>query len=203
MGCRHLWSELHLTPTTTPLLLTLGYGKRTIDDTVRLLEQHGVRFLIDVRSAPWSRYHPDFSQDALEGHVEAHGIAYLYMGAELGGRPDDPDCYDDEGRVDYAACRRRPSFQHGIERLSLAWEQGQRVALLCSESRPQDCHRSKLLGVELIEQGIEVTHLDEDGTPLSQQEVMDRLSGGQLSLFGDLAGGLATRSRGRYRRVEQ
>jgi hypothetical protein len=103
--------------------------------------------------------------------------------------------------VDYEACRQRPAFRRGIERLGTAWEQGQRLALLCSESRPQDCHRSKLLGVALAEEGIEVMYLDEDGTPLTQQEVMDRLLGGQLSLFEDLPAGKAVKSRGQYRPV--
>ncbi|MBV9281131.1 MAG: DUF488 domain-containing protein [Chloroflexi bacterium] len=180
------------------LLLTLGYGKRSIAEAIGLLEGHGVRFLVDVRSVPWSRHHPDFSQNALKGHLAARGIAYVFMGEELGGRPRDPDCYDEKGRVDYEACRRRPAFRQGIRRLRTAWELGQRVALLCSESRPQDCHRSKLLGVALAEEGIVVMHLDEDGTPVSQQEVMDRLLGGQLSLFDDLPVGKTAKSRRRY-----
>lgn len=183
----------------SPLLLTLGYGKRSIDEAVELLEQHGVRFLADVRSAPWSGYHPDFSHDALKAHLTAHDITYLFLGNELGGRPDDPSCYDAEGRVDYEACARRPAFRHGIERLSNAWKQGQRVALLCSESRPENCHRSKLVGVALQKEGIEVTHLDEDGGLVSQQDVMNRLHNGQLSFFEVPPTGKATRSRRSYR----
>lgn len=185
------------------LLLTLGYGKRSIDEAIGLLERHGVRYLVDVRSAPWSRYHPDFAHDALKGHLSARGITYLYLGKELGGRPDDAGCYDEQGRVDYEACRRRPAFRVGIDRLRAAWEQGQRVALLCSESRPQDCHRAKLVGVALAEEGIEVMHVDEDDGLVSQQEVMDRLLGGQLSLFEDLPAGKTVRSRGRYRQADE
>jgi uncharacterized protein (DUF488 family) len=192
-----------MTASRPPLLLTLGYGKRSIDEAIGLLDQHGVRYLVDVRSAPWSRYHPDFAHDALKGHLTAHGITYLFLGEELGGRPNDAGCYDEQGRVDYEACRRRPAFRHGIDRLRTAWEQGQRVALLCSESRPQDCHRSKLVGVALAEEGIEVMHLDEDGAPVSQQEVMDRLLGGQLSLFDDLPAGKTVKSRRRYRPVDE
>lgn len=188
-----------MTPPPSPLLLTLGYGKRSIGEAIDLLERHGVRYLADVRSAPYSRHHPDFSHDALKGHLAARRIVYLFLGEELGGRPDDAGCYDEQGRVDYEACRRRPQFRQGIARLRSAWEQGQRVALLCSESRPENCHRSKLIGAALADEGIEVTHLDEDGAPLSQQQVMDRLSGGQLDLFEDLPAGKAAKSRGRYR----
>lgn len=187
---------------SSPLILTLGYGKRSIDETIGLLQQHGVRFLIDVRSVPWSRYHPDFAQDALKGHVRAHDIVYLFLGEELGGRPDDPGCYDAGGKVDYEACKLRPAFREGIERLRRAWEQGQRVALLCSESRPEDCHRSKSIGPVLVSEGIEVLHLDEDGTLLSQQDVEMRRTGGQLTLEG-LPDAKAAKSRRRYGPAER
>jgi hypothetical protein len=120
------------------------------------------------------------------------------MGEELGGRPKDRSCYDAQDRVLYEICKQRPEFQHGIERLRTAWGQGRRVALLCSESRPENCHRSKLIGPALIEHGIEVTHLDEDGTTVSQQEVMARVEGGQPSLFPEMPAPQAARSRGRY-----
>jgi uncharacterized protein (DUF488 family) len=188
---------------TVPLLLTLGYGKRSIDETIVLLRQHDIGFLVDLRSAPYSRYHPDFSHDALKRHLSEHGIAYLFLGEELGGRPKDPACYDAQGRVDYAAVRTRPAFQQGIERLRTAWEQGRRVALLCSEARPEQCHRSKLVGAALVEEGIEVLHLDEDDTALSQAEVMARLQDGQMSLFADLVPAKAAKSRGRYAPPEE
>jgi uncharacterized protein (DUF488 family) len=174
-----------MTTACSPLLLTLGYGKRSIGDVIDLLKQHQVSCLADVRSVPWSRYHPDFSQKALKEHLGRHEIRYLFLGRELGGRPDDPSCYVD-GRVDYARCRERPAFVEGIARLRRGWEMGERMALLCSESKPENCHRAKLLGPVLVDAGIGVTHLDEDGVPLSQSEVMVRLTGGQLGLFGDV-----------------
>jgi uncharacterized protein (DUF488 family) len=189
--------------TPSPLVLTLGYGKRSIDDAIRLLRQHDVRFLVDVRSVPWSRYHPDFTRKALQGHLAKHDIVYLFLGEELGGRPNDDSCYDQTGRVDYEACKRRPAFREGISRLHRAWEQGQRVALLCSESRPEACHRSKLLGVVLAEEGIDVTHVDEDETLVSQADVMSRLLNGQPGLFADLPAPRQVRSRGRYRPADE
>lgn len=187
-----------MTETPSPLLLTLGYGKRSIGEAIGLLKQHDVRFLVDVRSAPYSRYHPDFSHDALKEHLKAHGITYLYMGEELGGRPKDRSCYDAQDRVLYEVCRERPAFRRGIERLRTAWEQGRRVALLCSESQPENCHRSKLIGPALADQGIEVLHLDGDGAVVSQQDVMSRMEGGQPTLFPDMPAPKAARSRGRY-----
>jgi uncharacterized protein (DUF488 family) len=181
----------------SPLLITIGYGQRSINEVIDLLAQHGIRFLVDVRSVPWSRYQPDFSRNMLEECLATHDIVYVSLGEELGGRPKDVNCYDSKGRVNYEACRQRPVFRHGIGRLRAAWEQGQRVALLCSEVRPQNCHRSKLLGAALLDAGIEVMHLDETDTIVSQREVMDRLLGGQLTLFDDPPPAKVTRSRGR------
>jgi uncharacterized protein (DUF488 family) len=178
-------------------LLTFGYGSRSESDILALLAQHGVKYLVDVRSVPWSRYRPEFSQDRLASSVRVHGVRYLFMGNELGGRPDDPDCYDDDGRVDYRACERRPAFREGIARLQGAWRAGHSLALMCSEGRPEDCHRTKLVAAALVEAGVEVRHIDERGALRSHDEVLDRLRGSQIALLEDP--GLVAKSRGRYR----
>jgi uncharacterized protein (DUF488 family) len=78
---------------------TIGYGTREIDAVITLLRRYRINYLIDIRSKPYSRYKPDFSKDKLEEHLKQAGIRYVFMGDSLGGRPDDPACYDDEGRV--------------------------------------------------------------------------------------------------------
>jgi len=178
-------------------LLTIGYGTRAVTDVLALLTHHGIKFLIDVRSTPWSRYRPEFSQDQLAPSLRAHGIRYLFMGDELGGRPDDPACYDSDGRVDYRACESRPAFREGVARLQGAWRAGHSVALMCSEGRPEDCHRTKLVATALVEVGVVVRHVDEDGRLRSHNEVLDRLRGPQTTLLEDP--GLIAKSRGRYR----
>ena len=168
----------------TKHIYTIGYGARSIEEFLALLEKWDIAFLLDVRSRPYSRYKPDFSKDALERHLKGRGIRYVFMGDTLGGQPADPDCYTPDGKVDYEVCRQKPSFQEGIGRLQQAWEQGLTVALMCSEGKPEQCHRSKLIGPALAEAGIDVQHIDENDQPLSQEEVMLRVVGGQPSLFG-------------------
>lgn len=165
-------------------IYTIGYGQRTIDELAALLKEHGVECLVDVRTAPYSRFRPEFSRTALQAAIVEQGLRYIFQGASLGGRPDYPDCYVD-GKVDYDRIREKEFYREGIERLRKAAAQGMRVALMCSEGRPEECHRSKLIGVSLAALGIPVLHLDEDGRPTSQEEVMRRLTGGQLGLFGD------------------
>lgn len=170
-------------PPSTPIF-TVGYGGRSLDALLDLLQRHEIACLVDVRSAPYSRFRPEFSRDGLSASVSRKGIRYVFLGHLLGGRPADPDCYLEQ-KVVYERVREKEFFRKGIERLRKAADQGMRVALLCSEGKPEECHRSKLIGVALDEIGVPVLHLDENDEPQSQLAVTSRLNGGQLDLFGD------------------
>lgn len=139
-------------------------------------------FVIDVRSIPYSRHQPEFSQEPLKRLLAANSMKYVFMGQLLGGRPDDSECYSD-GKVDYAKCRTRPFFREGIDRLVRAYTKGLRICLLCSEGKPWECHRSKLIGAELEALGVQVVHILPDGSVRTQSEVITILTGGQSSLF--------------------
>ncbi len=186
-----------LGPNVQRSLLTLGYGSRSKEEVLALLNRYRIDYLIDVRSTPWSRYRPEFSQDRLARSLRDQDIRYVFMGAELGGRPDDPDCHDEEGRVDYRACENRQLFREGIARLCGAWAAGHPVALMCSEGRPEDCHRTKLVAVALVKVGVDIRHIDENGTLRSHDEVLDRLRDPQTTLLDNP--NLIAKSRSRYR----
>jgi len=163
-------------------IYTIGYGNRSIEDFVKLLQQYGIKFLVDIRSQPYSQFHPDFSKEALEKSLKQYAMQYLFMGDTLGGRPKDSVCYVD-GKVDYAKVREQPFYQKGISYLRIACEKQLCIALMCSEAKPQECHRSKLVGNTLIEQGIDVAHIDETGAIKTQPQIDQMLTGGQLTLF--------------------
>jgi uncharacterized protein (DUF488 family) len=163
---------------------SVGYGSRSLGDFLALLRRFEIGCLVDVRTSPYSRHRPEFSHLPLEAAIQEAGMRYVFQGEALGGRPYDPECYVD-GRVDYDLAAKREIYQRGLDRVVKAVGQGMRVALMCSEGRPEDCHRSKLIGVSLAARGIEVIHLDEAGTPQSQEAVLARITGGQLDLFGE------------------
>jgi uncharacterized protein (DUF488 family) len=164
-------------------LFTIGYGSRSLDQLIATLKSNGIEFLLDVRSSPYSKFKPEFSKEVLQLRLERAQIRYLFMGDTLGGQPKEPACHTD-GKVDYDKVRAQPFFKEGIARLLKAFEQRRPVALMCSEGRPEQCHRSKLIGEELAAAGIPVAHIDEDGTRLTQTQVIDRLTKGQMDLFG-------------------
>jgi uncharacterized protein (DUF488 family) len=174
-------------------ILTIGYGNRSAEEFFAILNRERVQFLIDVRSNPVSRFNPDFSGEQLSDTLRALHIRYLAMGATLGGRPEDPSCYEN-GHVIYSRVQEKSFFRGSIERLLNASAQGIQVCLLCSEIRPEECHRSKMIGVALVQRGISVVHLGPQGEHLSQSEVMARLETAQTELFDD-----GLRSRKAYR----
>ncbi len=165
-----------------PPLYTIGYGAREIEAFITVLRRYQIDYLIDIRSRPYSRYKPDFAKEALAAHLQAAGIRYVFMGDALGGQPDDPSCYTD-GKVDYEKVKKKDFFQAGLERLRTAERQGLRVALMCSEGKPEQCHRSKLIGAMLAGEEMTLAHIDENDRLASQEEVIWRLHGGKQPLF--------------------
>lgn len=165
-------------------IYTIGYGSRSIEDFVKLLQDYDIKFLVDVRSQPYSRFNPDFSKDALEKRLKQHFIRYIFMGDTLGGRPQDSSCYVDN-KVDYSRVREKSFFQKGISYLHTAWGKQLHIALMCSEAQPQECHRAKLIGNTLTEQNIDVAHIDEVGAIKTQLQINQILTDGQPTLFPD------------------
>jgi uncharacterized protein (DUF488 family) len=147
-------------------LLTIGHSNHALPRFLALLKGAGVTAVADVRSHPSSRFARQFNRRALADALAAEGIAYVYLGAELGGRPEEPALRRD-GKPDYAAMAQTESFARGIARL-LDGAARHRIALMCAERDPLDCHRFRLLARALAARGEEVAHILADGTIESQ-----------------------------------
>lgn len=166
-------------------IYTIGYGSRSVEELIATLKHYAIDYLVDVRTAPYSRYKPEYSKEALAAALQAQGIRYLFLGEALGGRPTDPACTV-EGKVDYELVKQQPFYQAGLERVQKAFRQQLRVVLMCSEGKPMQCHRSKLIGASLTSLDIPVVHIDEQGAPQTQADVMAEITKGQLSIFGEV-----------------
>lgn len=165
-------------------IYTVGYGNRSPEQFIGLLGEHKISLLVDVRSVPRSGYQQEFNRGELEEMLGQAGIHYQWMGELLGGRPDQDYLYDQEGHVDYQACQRDLLFQRGFQKI-LELSQHQKLALMCSELRPEECHRSRIIGEGLGQLGVEIRHIDQNGALISQEQIRHRLHGGQESLFPD------------------
>ncbi len=154
-------------------VFTIGHSTHTLEDFVALLRQHGVTAVADVRSAPFSRLNPQFNKEAIEGSLKAHGIKYVFLGRELGARPDDPGCYEN-GRVQYSRLSSTEQFRKGLERV-VRGSRKYRIALMCAEREPLECHRTLLVARALADQGVAVAHILADGRLESHGDAMERL----------------------------
>lgn len=165
-------------------LFSIGYGSRKLPEFISLLEKNNISYLIDVRTRPYSKFNSDYSRDSLKKSLGLAKVKYVYMGDTLGGLPEDDDCYTD-GRVDYQKTARSSAFKKGFDRLLRASNIPENVIVMCTEGKPHECHRCKLIGVELQKCGINIIHIDEGGVLITQDEAYMRLTQGQESMFGD------------------
>ena len=167
-------------------LWTIGHSNHPLELLLDLLTRQQIQVLVDVRSTPYCRYASQFNKEALRGPLCNRAIQYLFLGDLLGGRVED-DCFrDGAGHVLYDRLAATPGFQQGIERLLGSIRQ-YRVAILCGEEDPTDCHRRLLVGRVMRERGVRLLHLRGDGRVQSEDEVAAeetfRKTRGQLNLF--------------------
>ncbi len=166
-------------------LFTIGHSNHEIGRFVDLLEMNGITAVSDVRSSPYSLYNPQFNRELLQTALRRRRIAYVFLGNELGPRSDDPACYVD-GKVQYSSLAATGNFRSGIERLS-AGMKTYRIAIMCAEKDPINCHRMILICRALRKEPIEIEHILGDGSleglRRSEQRMLLVLKLPQLRLF--------------------
>jgi uncharacterized protein (DUF488 family) len=155
-------------------LFSVGHSNLDLDRFIALLQNNGVTAVADVRSSPYSRRLPHFNRDSLECKLHDHEIRYVFLGDLLGGRPASPDLYDEEGRVVYEQVRETAAFRRGIEQLLQGLED-HRIAMLCSEEDPLDCHRGLMITPALVEHGVAPLHLRKDASVETTAAMEQRL----------------------------
>ncbi len=151
-----------LSQAPSPTLLTIGHSNHPIEHFLSLLTRHGVTALGDVRSFPRSRFNPQFNRDRLEAALKDAAIGYVHLGDALGGM-----------RGDFGAIARLPSFAAGLERVREGAKR-HRIALMCAEKDPLDCHRFVLI-CRHLRRDLAIAHVLGDGSLLDQDALEDRL----------------------------
>ncbi len=161
-------------PAAPPRFVSVGHSNHPLEHFVRLLQRHGVTTVVDVRSQPYSQRYPQFNGPELEGALPGFGLAYVFLGNLLGGRPEQPSVYDRDGRVDYERVRATAGFRRGIDQLFRMPGESS-VALMCSEEDPLDCHRGLMIAPALVERGVLPEHLRGSGALESTEQFERRL----------------------------
>ncbi len=154
-------------------VFTIGHSTHPIAHFLTLLRDHDITAVADVRSSPYSRMNPQFNREKLQRELQAAGIAYVFLGKELGARSEDPACYEG-GQVRYERLAKTELFKQGLQRVMKGAE-SHRVALMCAEKEPLDCHRTLLVSRALDASGVHVEHIRADGSLEPHSDAMRRL----------------------------
>jgi uncharacterized protein (DUF488 family) len=181
-----------------PAVLTIGHSNHPLEHFLGLLQAAGVEMVADVRSTPASRRQPQFNKAPLAQALHSAGLSYLWLGRELGGRPADPALFTD-GIADFERMAQTQCFSDGIARV-LAEAEWLRLALMCAEKEPLDCHRTLLVARALTAQGAEVHHIMADGGVIGHTAIEEELLGGD-ELFPPRDERLAAAYRARARKI--
>jgi uncharacterized protein (DUF488 family) len=153
-----------------PIIHTVGHSNHTIEDFIGLIGTAGITAIADVRSTPYSRRNPGFNREVFRDVLSEHGIAYVWRGNELGARPSDPSLCRADGSVDYGRIAAGEVFLEGVERV-LDGARRYRVALMCAERDPLECHRTILVSRHLASRGINPRHVLADGGIVDHEEI--------------------------------
>ena len=142
-------------------VFTIGHSTHPLERFISLLRQHGITALCDVRSKPYSRLNPQFNREELRQSLGECGVTYVFLGKELGARSEDPACYEN-GRVQYERLADTDLFRQGLDRVQKGMKD-YRIALMCAEKEPLECHRTILVARHLVALGLVVQHIHADG----------------------------------------
>ena len=157
----------------TKMLYTVGHSNHPIEKFIELLKVNGITAIGDVRSHPYSRYFPQYSQNAIKNLLKQNSIAYTFLGKEFGARSEDPSCYKN-GKVQYERLAALPIFAEGVKRV-LDGMKRYNIAFMCAEKDPLSCHRALLVGRHFYEHGIPTSHIHANALLESHEDMESRL----------------------------
>ncbi|ACL18719.1 protein of unknown function DUF1130 [Desulfitobacterium hafniense DCB-2] len=178
-----------------PRLYTVGHSLHSIEQFNKLLNSQAINCVIDVRSTPYSKYSPQFNTNELRKFLSINHKSYIFMGEEFGARRSESSLYDIDGLLDFEKVIRSALFQAGVKRVKSGLNKGYKIAFMCTEKDPLDCHRSILVGRAFQDEAFEVLNIHEDGSVENQKSLEERLldlyfpDRNQTSIFDILEGG--------------
>jgi uncharacterized protein (DUF488 family) len=150
---------------------TVGHSTRTLEELIAILAGAGVRELVDVRTVPRSRRHPQFDRDALAQGLPERGVGYRHEKA-LGGfrrpRPRSPNAgWENEAFQGYADHMADADFSDALERVEASARE-RATTVMCAEAQWWRCHR-RLIADALTVRGWRVLHLGLASAPVEHE----------------------------------
>lgn len=140
-------------------LFTVGHSTYDLEYFLTLLKAYNINCIVDVRSTPYSKYSTQYNKDFFKAVLKSNNITYIYMGKEFGARRFSRDVYSKEGYVDFERVRQDIDFKSGIDRIKVGLEKGYNIAFMCTEKKPDECHRCILVGRNFKDLGYTVINI--------------------------------------------
>jgi uncharacterized protein (DUF488 family) len=174
-------------------LFTIGHSTHSLEVFASLLSSHGIEAIADVRSSPYSKRLPQFSQEQLTKSLRAIKVRYVFLGDLLGARRSEASCFVGD-LAQYSKISQLPGFLAGLDRI-VEGANKMRIALMCAEKDPLTCHRTILVSRHLQLRGLDIFHVLDDGKLEPHIDAENRLmleegfTPGQLDMFGNPDGG--------------
>lgn len=171
------------------VLLSIGHSQHKIDFFISLLREHNVNYILDVRSTPYSQFAAEYNRESIKTILESNGIAYTFMGNYFGARPSDYSLYSPNGYLDFEKVANCLNFRKAFANVMKGAGQGYRIAFMCTEKDPVECHRAILVTNAFYKAGYSIEHIMPDSTIQTQEDINERLldmhypDRNQLSLF--------------------
>ena len=170
------------------VVYTVGHSNHPIEEFLKLLVKHNINCVCDVRSMPYSRFTEQYNRENIKEYLSEHNIKYLFFGEEFGARREEKSLLTD-GMVDFEKVAKNEKFIKGINRIEKGLEKGYRIALMCTEKEPIECHRTILVSRNLYLKGMFILYILSDGTAVYHEKIEEELvekyfpNRNQLSIF--------------------
>lgn len=156
-------------------IYTIGHSNYTMERLIDMLEHYNINCVVDIRGTPYSKYNIQFDKEAIRYTLTNAGFVYIYMGKELAAKRIRKNSYNNEGYSNFEEVIKEEEFKRGVERLKNGCEKGYKIILLGAMQDPIRCHRSILVGRELVKNDFDVKHILDDYSIVTQDDIEEML----------------------------
>ena len=157
-------------------IYTIGHSNHPLEKFIEILHRFEIQIVVDVRSNPYSKYHPQFNYSVFKKSISNAGFTYEYIGDKIGGIYSDPDVQFIDGGVDYSKIASFQKFINGIDHLIHLSERYPHIVIMCAEKDPYFCHRFALISHALSKKDVITHHIIGEGTDtISNYELEDKM----------------------------
>ena len=152
-------------------IFTIGHSNYKVEKLIAMLRYYNINCVVDIRGTPYSKYNVQYNKETIRDTLIKEGFVYIYMAKEFAAKRENKVSYNKEGYSDFEKVIYEEEFKNGIERLKNGCKKGYRIALLGAMQDPIRCHRSILVGRELVQHGFNVKHILDDYSIAYQDDI--------------------------------